>query len=351
MEDNTTQKSTSLTIVSPNHAHELLSRFDYSGFDFVELNLNISVNKHFNQRQADAAQRKLLRNLKKTTQAIASYGCTINSCHIPFGYDLDISAPNEKARQKAVKKVAKIVKNAECTGANYFVFHPGSPEWVKGSGRRIKLKENEREARLDSVIKSFTELSRITNVKLAVENMPSNLLACTPEEQVYIIDTVNQINRNQGFAEKQIGAVVDVNHCGEASPEETIFALNSRIVGFHLSDRSEGHQDQHLAIGTGDLNWNGIFSAMEEIGYDGVVTDESRARTMLPSSWHISLALNKFEKSKMQDAQSEQDVQSEQVEQMEQIENPIYILSKYSKSEDYDPDQLQINFDEINRMQ
>ena len=341
MDDNT-QKSISLTIVSPNHTHELLKRFDYSGFDCVELNLNIAVNKHFNQRQADATQKKLLRNLKKTTQAIANYECAINSCHIPFGYDLDISAPNEKARQKAVRKVAKIVKNAECTGANYFVFHPGSPEWVKGSGRRIMLKESERQARLDSVIKSFTELSRITDVKLAVENMPANLLASTPEEQIYIIDTVNQINRNQGFADKQIGAVVDVNHCGEASPEETILALNDRIVGFHLSDKKEGAQDQHMAIGTGDLNWNGIFSAMEEIGFEGAITDESRATTMIPSSWHISLALNKFEKSKMPE---------EQQEQTEQMEDPLYILSQHLNSEDYDPDQLQINFDEMSRMQ
>ena len=51
--------------------------------------------------------------------------------------------------------------------------------------------------------------------------------------------------------------------------ENIIKNLGNHVCALHLHDNN-GLKDQHKIPGTGDVNWNGVFSALDEINYKGV---------------------------------------------------------------------------------
>ena len=51
--------------------------------------------------------------------------------------------------------------------------------------------------------------------------------------------------------------------------EEIIESLGSHVCALHLHDNN-GLKDQHKIPGTGDINWNGVFFALNKINYTGV---------------------------------------------------------------------------------
>ena len=74
---------------------------------------------------------------------------------------------------------------------------------------------------------------------------------------------------------------LDTGHTHEAesfwvpTPEEMIKILGKDISLLHLHDNT-GHWDDHLLPGMGNINWQKVFSALEEIGYNGVYNCELR---------------------------------------------------------------------------
>lgn len=74
---------------------------------------------------------------------------------------------------------------------------------------------------------------------------------------------------------------VDTGHTHEAEsfwvppPEEVIRILGKDVTILHLHDNT-GHWDDHLLPGMGDINWPGVFDALDEIGYSGVYNCELR---------------------------------------------------------------------------
>ncbi len=72
---------------------------------------------------------------------------------------------------------------------------------------------------------------------------------------------------------------VDTGHTHEAEsfwvppPEETIRILGKDVTILHLHDNNS-HWDDHLLPGMGNINWPGVFDALDDIGYKGVYNFE-----------------------------------------------------------------------------
>ncbi len=72
---------------------------------------------------------------------------------------------------------------------------------------------------------------------------------------------------------------VDTGHTHEAEsfwvppPEEMIRILGKDITILHLHDNN-GHWDDHLLPGMGNINWPAVFDSLDEIGYTGVYNFE-----------------------------------------------------------------------------
>ena len=72
---------------------------------------------------------------------------------------------------------------------------------------------------------------------------------------------------------------VDSGHTHEAesfwvpSPAEMIRFLGKDVTILHLHDNN-GHYDDHLLPGQGNINWKDTFEALDDIGYNGVYNFE-----------------------------------------------------------------------------
>ncbi len=72
------------------------------------------------------------------------------------------------------------------------------------------------------------------------------------------------------------GLNFDIGHfyCVGEDPAALIVELKDHIYHFHLEDIAATRVHNHLLLGEGALDFDGIFDAMEKIGYDGFVTVE-----------------------------------------------------------------------------
>ncbi len=291
---------TSVTIVGKNSRSFLPDEIAESNIRFVELGLTVTPNSHYPQVQADRKQAELFKNLKKNCKALRDRGIIINSCHMPFGCHFDISEPDYTKLDKTIKKLTRIMKKAEkYASPQYFVFHPGSPEWEYGRTLKTNtIKDSERDARYSALIYSLSTLARATSVPICVENMPGNLFASTSLEHCKIIDTVNAVNKKQGYEAPQVGAVIDVNHISHENPKDAILTVGERLMGVHISDCKSDKTDQHLLPGSGNLDFVEIIGALDKVGFDGVFMYETKgASRMSFLPWNQGQLFFEYEKS------------------------------------------------------
>lgn len=296
----TLRTGASVTIVSSNSRNSVPYELVDSNIDIVELGLTVTPNKYFSQTQADKKQAQLFRNLKKNCKALTNMGITINSCHMPFGCHFDITELDYTKLDKTIKRLSKVMKKAEkYAHPKYFVFHPGSPEWKYGSiSKSDHMIESERDARYSALIYSLSQLSRATNTPICIENMPGTLFASTSKEQCKIIDTVNSVNKKQGFAAPPMGAVVDVNHITHESPKDAILTVGNRLMGVHISDCKNDKHDQHLLPGEGELDFVEIIGALNQVGFSGVFMYEAKNTDRLSFlPWNQTQLFSQYEKS------------------------------------------------------
>lgn len=106
------------------------------------------------------------------------------------------------------------------------------------------------------------------------------------DEKEYI-NAYNSISSRNGNA-PYFCTCVDTGHTnkahrfeGEPSPQELIRKLGSSVRCLHLND-NDMMSDQHLIPGAGRVEWNAVFEALSDIGYNGV--------------YNMELTLNRFGK-------------------------------------------------------
>ena len=72
---------------------------------------------------------------------------------------------------------------------------------------------------------------------------------------------------------------MDTGHCnkatrfGQPSAAECIRRIGSEITALHLND-NDTLTDQHKMPFSGSMDWNDIFDALDEIGYNGIYNME-----------------------------------------------------------------------------
>ena len=114
----------------------------------------------------------------------------------------------------------------------------------------------------------LTDYAENVGVDLGIEFEPELLVECT-EEVLTLIDDVES---------DALGVNLDVGHaavCGE-DPAESIRQCAGHITGIHLEDieGGRGGKHYHLIPGEGDLDFEPVFGALDDIGYDGFATFE-----------------------------------------------------------------------------
>jgi sugar phosphate isomerase/epimerase len=120
---------------------------------------------------------------------------------------------------------------------------------------------------LDS-LHEILDYAEPAGVDVGIEFEPELLVESTDE----VLELIEEVDRDS------LGVNLDIGHAavyGE-EPAESVRRCAGHITGIHLEDIAGGIRGKHyhLIPGEGDLDFERVFEALEEVGYDGFATLE-----------------------------------------------------------------------------
>ena len=197
-------------------------------------------------------------------------GVKIWSVHAPFrSKDDNISNPDEKMRQKAIKTYTEVFKNAALIGAKTVVVHPSS-EPISDEERPSYI------ARSKESLKVLAQNAAEYGITIAVEDLPRTCLGNTAEELTDIISVDDRIR-----------ICFDVNHLLKQTHKHFIEVAGSKTATLHISDY-DFVDERHQFPGDGKINWKELLDLLESINYSGPFMYEVRmantAEDILPGT-------------------------------------------------------------------
>ena len=229
----------------PETVEANLRRVAALGFDSVDIVL-------CGYRKEPEREREVIQTVGPTLELVKSLGLYLNGIHVPFGQNWDFSAYDEEKRQLAVNNFKEMLAVTDPHAPHCYVIH--------GSFEPIPVEK--REAQLEALHRSLTEMVAMTKTPIAVEDLPRTCLFNTAKEGIGIVDTVDGIR-----------VCVDVNHFLQEDSVDAVLALGSRIMTTHISDH-DYVDERHWLPGEGKIDWMRMLAAFEKIGYDGVFNYE-----------------------------------------------------------------------------
>ncbi len=167
--------------------------------------------------------------------------------------------PQPKVRSQRVEHTENSLRLAHDLGSPCISLEPGGP--LPDGMLREEAMEHYRLG-----LQMVHPLARDLNVMLLVEPEP-NLLIETSDEFLELVGTLPY---------DQVGLNFDVGHfyCVGEDPAEAVRKLAPWIKHVHIEDIAATRQHKHLPPGQGAIDFQGVFRALRDIGYDGYVTVE-----------------------------------------------------------------------------
>jgi sugar phosphate isomerase/epimerase len=167
---------------------------------------------------------------------------------------LPFASPVERVRRAAVEEVAASLPAFAEVGARLVNVHI-----AKG----VSSFGHERMVRLNGA--SFAELAELAEpygIRIMVEHPPIPAVS---------IDDIRRILA----ADARLGFHLDVGHAfvGGDRLEGMLKAFGRQLCHVHLSD-NRGHEDDHMPLGAGRIDWPRALRLLKERGYDGTLTLE-----------------------------------------------------------------------------
>ena len=187
-------------------------------------------------------------------EAIAQYakegGVELWSFHLPFAAYTNVASPDESVRQEAVRILSDYIAKAAAIGIKIYVIHPSV-----GANP-----DEERALRIACAKKSLAQLAQVADDHggvLAVEDLPRTCLGRNSYELLELIS-----------ADPRLRVCFDTNHLLMEDPAEFVRKVGDKIVTIHVSDY-DYLNERHWLPGEGDLQWDRILEALQEVGYSG----------------------------------------------------------------------------------
>jgi L-ribulose-5-phosphate 3-epimerase len=215
-----------------------------AGFDGVEVNSHLDRNE-------------VLKARDKTGLPVPS---VCNSQHWKYL----LSDPDPAVREEGVAAMRVALEDAKAYGADTVLLVPGRVTESVSYDECWKRSIEE--------INKIIPLAEKLDVKIAVENVWNNFLL-SPLEAARYIDQ---------FHSNYVGAYFDCgNILAYGWPEQWIRILGKRIAKVHIKEYSRKIADAEgrsagfkVKLREGDVNWNAVMKAFDDIGYQGWTTIE-----------------------------------------------------------------------------
>lgn len=242
---------------------EAIRRIGDAGYDGVEL---LADAPHAFLTEFEADDRTELQETLETTgisvsnvNANTATGYYDDAPESSF-FDPTIITDDEEKRAWRVSYTKKAIDLANAVGAPAVCVATGRPE--PGNPP-----EQAREHLLNS-LHDILDHAESVGVDVGIEFEPELLIECTDE----VLDLLDTVDRDA------LGVNLDIGHAavyGE-NPAESVRQCAGQITGVHLEDIVGGRRGKHYhrVPGEGDIDFEAIFQALDDIGYDGFGTLE-----------------------------------------------------------------------------
>jgi len=233
-----------MSSLSESLTEALFADYKKSGIQAMEISFG-----HKPDKDLDYAEIKRLSD---------AYGIELWTYHLPFGpfSELDLSRPD--LCDHTVEYFKSLIKYGSSIGIKRFVVH-SSGEPVFDEHRATQLECAKRSlARLAEYAKGFNGI-------ICVENLPRSCIGRNSEEMLDLLS-----------AHEDLRSCFDTNHLlSQEKPHEYIRKIGDRIVTLHVSDY-DFRDERHWLPGEGDIDWQELYKALLEIGYNGAWMYEVR---------------------------------------------------------------------------
>jgi L-ribulose-5-phosphate 3-epimerase len=230
--------------------HQAFQVAKEAGFDCVEVNL---------AEEGEVSLQLDERSARHIAEDAAQCGVKLLSLSTGLGWKYPIAAPDPAIREKGFEVVRFQLQVAQWLGADTVLVVPGvvTPDSSYDAVYRLTLEGLKRLAR---------EAERL-GVHIGVENVWNRFLL-SPLEFAQLLDAV---------AHPYVGAYFDVgNVLVFGYPDQWIRILNTRIRKVHVKDfrTAIGNISGFCNPAQGDVPWERVRIALQEIGYEGPITAE-----------------------------------------------------------------------------
>lgn len=236
------------------------------GYDCVDYqHLVHTESAFFTQPEAE-----LEKQLRAYAGMLRDGGMSVSQAHGPWR-----CPPDEDTKEKLGKRfleMAKAVRGTAYLGAPLFVIHPVMPF---GCDR-----DPEPERFFDINLEFMGRLAdeaKPLGVDVCIENLPFPALGINSPEQV--VRFVKALGRSNAKV------CLDTGHaavCGVAPSDAVRLIGKELLAALHVHD-NDGRRDLHQLPYQGVIDWEAFSDALEEIGYEGVVSLECGVSGKIPS--------------------------------------------------------------------
>jgi len=184
--------------------------------------------------------------------------------HAPFR-DLNIASLNAGAYEAARVDTLRALEIAAEIGARVLNVHPGIHSYYP-ERYWAQMKDAERR-----VYEELSGYGTPRGIRIVAENL---IRTNVHFEDTWNLDGI--IALHDAWRGELKGVCVDTGHANQAGldPAAAIRRLGSRVKHLHLQDNHGGPIDEHLPIGDGVIDWDGVFDALEGIDFDGFAVFE-----------------------------------------------------------------------------
>jgi sugar phosphate isomerase/epimerase len=235
-------------VLFPNSAHsEIIKTCRYAGFSSVEAGSGF-------------VSEKTEQELEGIKKQYGQEGIKLESLHLPFGVENDVSSFYETRRRNVVESMKKMFVNASVLGSRVLILHP--------SAGLYSISDEGIEKYLYSFSKSLETLipyAEGMGLAIAVEN-----LAPVKEGHCFCSDPEHFNLLKNRFSSPGFGFCLDTGHAflsgGQSAIREYFDVMSPNIRAFHLQDNS-GDRDLHLAPGRGLIKWEEIFANIIKMNF------------------------------------------------------------------------------------
>jgi sugar phosphate isomerase/epimerase len=200
------------------------------------------------------------RELEALERRYAEDGVHIDSFHLPFASEDDLTAFYETDRRHAVARTRYWLERLPLLKVRVAIAHPGT--------RRYSVDIEGLDPFLQPLGRSLEELLPVAEsngIQIALENMPpgseGGRLTSRPEHLERLA---------MEFDHTHLGFCLDTGHAllagGPEHAGDFFEAMAPRLSAFHLADNA-GDRDSHLAPGHGLVDWNQFFRQAARLDY------------------------------------------------------------------------------------